>query len=85
LLRGRAKKPPGREPLVTAFYAWSESVRPGAESLEERVARHKTQLGSFRDLRERAVLEVATAVWLHQTVVAWLPGFPFSPGRGAIS
>lgn len=83
LLRGGAKKSSGREPMVAAFYAWSESVRlgPDGEGLEQRVARHKTQLGSFRDLRERAVLEVATAVWLHHTVVAGVPLFAKARGQ----
>ncbi|MER3479608.1 MAG: hypothetical protein C4327_03775 [Meiothermus sp.] len=83
LLRGGTRKSSGREPLVAAFYAWSESacMGPEGESLEGQVARHKTQLRSFRDLRERAVLEVATAVWLNHAVVAGVPLFARARGR----
>ncbi|MCL6527731.1 MAG: hypothetical protein K6T57_12730 [Thermaceae bacterium] len=83
LLRSGAKKRRGQEPLVTAFYTWLESACPrlDGETLKGRVIYHKTQLSNFRDLREQAVLEIATAVWLHRILVTRAPLFARARGQ----
>ena len=70
------------EPKPRPFRDWLEDAyrEQHPETLNQALARHRAQLQTFTDLREKAALERATAAWLHKTVKTLIPKFSLERG-----